>query len=66
MGLIQWDGIYGESDTFLPDEDAAAAILEAEAFLRERPHANSDGGLPNLDEARRWRLQGRTGPHPAS
>lgn len=66
MGLIQWDGIYGESDTFLPDEDVAAAILEAEALLRERPYADSDGGQPNLDEARRRRLQRRAGLHPAS
>ena len=66
MGLIQWDGIYGESDTVLPNEDVAAAILEADTLLRERPHADSHGGLPDLDEARRWRLQGRTGPPPAS
>jgi hypothetical protein len=66
MGLIQWDGIYGESDTFLSEEDVAAAIDEAEALLRERRHHVSDAVLADLDEARRRRLQRRAGPHPAS
>lgn len=66
MSLIRWDGVYGESDRFLPEDDVAAAVREGEALLRERPHHDPGNGLPDLDEARRWKLQRRTGPHPAS
>jgi hypothetical protein len=66
MGSIQWDGIHGESDTFLPEEDLAAAVQDAEALLQERPRADSGGELPDLDEARRRKLPHQTRPRPAS
>ena len=62
MGLISWDGIYGESDTFIPEEDAAAAAQDAEALLREHPYRDSSNGLPDLGEARRWKLLRGTDP----
>lgn len=66
MGSIQWDGIYGESDTFLSNENVAAATAETEAFLEERPYSESTGDVPDLDEARVWRSRSHTGPRSAS
>lgn len=66
MGLIRWDGIYGESDTFLPQEDITAATQDAEALLREHPYRDSSNGLPDLGEARRRKLLRGTGPRPTS
>ncbi|MBX3438559.1 MAG: hypothetical protein KF861_13790 [Planctomycetaceae bacterium] len=62
MGLISWDGIYGESDTFIPEEDAAAAAQDAKALLREHPYRDSSNGLPDLGEARRRKLLRGTDP----
>lgn len=53
MSAIEWDGIYGESDTFLPVEDVEAAEREAAAAV----YPTGDESLPDLDleRARRRR-----------
>lgn len=53
MGAIEWDGIYGESDTFLPIEDVDAAEREAAAAV----YPTGDESLPDFDleRARRRR-----------
>ncbi|WP_454151183.1 hypothetical protein [Microbacterium lacticum] len=45
MGAIEWDGIYWESDTFLPVEDVEAAEREAAAAV----YPACDESLPDLD-----------------
>lgn len=60
MGLIQWDGIYGESDTFVPEADVAAAIKDAEKVAQEHPYNDSSSELPDLDRARRQNLPHRS------
>lgn len=48
MDAIEWDGIYGESDTFLPVEDVEAAERETAATTQPV----DDESLPDLDQQR--------------
>lgn len=48
MGAIEWDGIYGESDTFLPVEEVDAAEREAAAVI----YPAADESLPDFDQER--------------
>ena len=48
MDAIEWDGIYGESDTFLPVKDVEAAERETAATIQPL----DDESLPDLDQER--------------
>ena len=48
MGAIEWDGIYGESDTFLPAEDVEATEREAATAV----YPTGDESLPDFDPER--------------
>lgn len=52
MGAIEWDGIYGESDTFLPGGEVAAAEREAAAAIYP---AAANQSLPDFDQERAHR-----------
>ncbi|MDR6166181.1 hypothetical protein QE367_000385 [Microbacterium paludicola] len=51
MGAVEWDGIYGESDTFLPVADVEAAEREAAAAIY--PTGNESLLDFDLERARR-------------
>lgn len=55
MGMIRWDGVYGESDTFLLDLEIAGALQDADVYMRGRSHRELIGELPDMDDARRRR-----------
>lgn len=48
MGTIEWDGIYGESDTFLPVDQIDGDEAETSAAT----YTSDEGSLLDLDRER--------------
>lgn len=52
MGSIEFDGIYGEADTWLSADEVRRAELEAIAEILKHPKPN-ENGIADLDDQRR-------------